>query len=93
MRSGLTGSKPDMVKPGVAGRSTKSPASSVSGTLAVDGETTAALEHGAEARLAEGRVADAPAAGAADALREHGARLKQRDDFRERVVSCLDDRK
>ena len=30
-RSKLTGSKPDMVNPGVAGRSTKSPASSVNG--------------------------------------------------------------
>ena len=83
MRSGLTGSKPDMVKPGVAGSSTKSPASSVRGRVAVDSEATAALEHGAEARLAEGRVADTPATGAADALREHGARLKQRDDFRD----------
>ena len=54
--------------------------------MAIDRQTTAALEHGAEARLAEGRVADAPAAGAADALREHRARLQQRDDFRERVV-------
>jgi hypothetical protein len=31
MRWGFTGSKPEMVKPGVAGRSTKSPASSVMG--------------------------------------------------------------
>ena len=55
-------------------------------TVAIDGQTTTALEHGAEARLAEGRVADTPAAGAADPPREHGTRLKQRDDFRERVV-------
>ena len=54
--------------------------------MAIDGETTAALEHGAEARLAEVRVADTPATGAADALREHRARLKQRDDFREWVA-------
>ena len=50
---GLTGSKPDIVKPGVAGRSTKSPASSVSGTLAVDGETAAALR--ARRRSSAGR--------------------------------------
>ncbi|MNL71428.1 hypothetical protein D3C87_1965770 [compost metagenome] len=49
--------------------------------LAVDGETTTALEHGAEAWLAEVSVANTPAAGAADGLREHGTRLKQRDDF------------
>ena len=54
--------------------------------MAIDGQTTAALEHRAEARLAEGGVANAPAAGAADAPREHRTRLKQRDDFREWVV-------
>jgi hypothetical protein len=54
-------------------------------TLAVYGETTAPFQHGAEAWVAEGRVGDAPATGAADASREHGARLQQRDDFRERV--------
>ena len=91
MSSGVTGSKPDSVKPGVAGRSTKSPASSVIGGVAVDREAAAALQHGAEARLAVGRVADAPAAGAADALREHRARPEQRDDFREWIDSSLDD--
>src|SRR5262245_60969305 len=54
--------------------------------MAVDGQATAALEHGAEARLAEGRVADTPAASPADLSREHGSRLQQRHDFGERVV-------
>src|SRR5687768_15804113 len=45
--------------------------------VAVDGEEAAALKHGAEARLAEVRVTDTPAAGAADGFRKHGTRLKQ----------------
>ena len=54
--------------------------------LAVDRETAAALEHGTEAGMAKLRVANPPATGTADPLREHGARLQQRDDLRERVV-------
>ena len=81
----MTGSKPDMVKPGVVGNRTKSPASSVTSILPVNGETAAPLDDGAEAGLAEFGIADAPAAGAADALREHGSWPQQRDDFGERI--------
>ena len=52
----------DRVNPGVAGRSTKSRAWSQR-TVAVDGQTTGALQNRTEARLTEGRVADSPAAG------------------------------
>ena len=48
--------------------------------------TGSALEHRAEAWLAKRGVANTPAAGAADSLREHRARLKERDDFPERIV-------
>lgn len=51
----------------------------------VDGEAASAFEHGAEAGLAEFRITHAPRAGAADPLREHGARLQQLDDLGERV--------
>src|ERR1043166_8066688 len=54
--------------------------------MAVHGQTTAAFENRAEAWLPEGGVANAPTAGAADALRKHRARLKQPDDFRDRVA-------
>src|SRR4030095_17002725 len=53
---------------------------------AVHRQATAALEHRAEARLAEGGIANAPAASAADGPREHRTRLQQGDDFRERVI-------
>jgi len=53
--------------------------------MAIDGEPTPAVQHRAEARLAEVRLADRPMTGTADPRREHGAWLQQRDDFRERV--------
>src|SRR5262245_61890463 len=55
-------------------------------TMAVDRQTAMAFQDRAEARLAEGRVADTPAAGATNAPREHRTRLKQGDDLRERIV-------
>jgi len=54
--------------------------------VAVHCQTTAALKHCAEARLAEGGIANAPATGAADGPREHRTRLQQGDDLRERVI-------
>src|SRR5690606_11440810 len=56
------------------------------GLLALDGQQAAAFEHCAEARLRELGVPHAPAAGAADALGEHGARLEEGDDLRQRVA-------
>src|SRR5262245_45724477 len=53
--------------------------------MTFDHETAAAFEHRTKARLTELRIANTPATGAADSLREHGAWLEQRDDFRERV--------
>ena len=51
--------------------------------VAINCQATATFQHRAEARVTERGVADTPAAGAADAPREHGPRLEQRDDFRE----------
>ncbi|HEY8945279.1 MAG TPA: SDR family NAD(P)-dependent oxidoreductase [Polyangiaceae bacterium] len=48
--------------------------------MTVHREPAASLEHGAEARLAERRVANSPAPRAADALREHRARLLPRSE-------------
>jgi hypothetical protein len=43
------------------------------GTVAMDGQVTGALKHDAEARLAEGGVAESPATRGAVAPREHRA--------------------
>ncbi len=91
--SGATASKPDSVKPGVSGSSTKSPASSVAGACPVDGQQAASLQHHAEARLPEAGIAHRPAAGAADAFRMHRAGLQQRDDVFERDRSWQDSHK
>src|SRR4030095_3742332 len=54
--------------------------------VAIDGQTTAAVQHRAEARLTESGVADAPTTGAAVPPREHSARPKQCDDVGEWVI-------
>jgi hypothetical protein len=53
--------------------------------MAVDGKTTAALDYGAEAWLAEISITHAPTARATDALGKYGARPEEGDDFRERI--------
>src|ERR1043166_8066689 len=54
--------------------------------LTVDGHRPLTLKAHDFVLLPEGGVANAPTAGAADALRKHRARLKQPDDFRDRVA-------
>ncbi|MCY1562968.1 hypothetical protein D9M68_1004360 [compost metagenome] len=55
------------------------------GVPAIDREKATALEHHAEARVPEFRIAHRPATGAADAFGEHGAGLQQSDDVGKRI--------
>jgi hypothetical protein len=60
--------------------------------MALNGQPTAAFQNGGEAWLTKGGIADTPMASAADGSREHGARLQQRDDFREGIAHAMTDR-
>ena len=55
------------------------------GALAVHGETTASLQHGAEAGVAEGRIGDGPTTGAA----EEGLIPEAYVPFAQRILASL----